>query len=267
MYFVRTWPGCWMLCVRRQICPICYRLLFQCLKPVGSNFALQHALEIFGLGTVSNLWVGALPSTLPMHWASWWQPRPWLPQSSNEINLILQWFSNRGPNPSEPISAGFHSMDTMVHLKILYACMLAGPHIPNSEFRMHIYLACTFQPRIARPYRAQQEFNASSWRIESVSLFLDRILSGKLRVAYVLASQSTFSLARWREKGKAKMNIGAQCIVCGFILYWLVQQLLNILLARPWYLRLHIHTYIYNHIYIYTHTYTYRTMYYIYIHT
>ena len=54
-----------------------------------------------------NLWnwdsfksVGALPLTLPMHWASWWQPRPWLPQSSKEINLILQWFSNRGPTQS-----------------------------------------------------------------------------------------------------------------------------------------------------------------------
>ena len=45
------WSGCWMLCVRRQISPrICYRLLFQCLKPVGSNFALQIA-TYFG-----NLW-------------------------------------------------------------------------------------------------------------------------------------------------------------------------------------------------------------------
>ena len=88
---------------------------------------------------------------------------------------------------------------------------------PHSEFRIqNAYRKTTLGMHLPATHSA---FLPCATRIQckqlknrvTVSLFLDRILSEKLRVAYVLASQSTFSLARWRKKGNAKMNIGAQC--------------------------------------------------------
>ena len=102
---------------------------------------------------------------------------------------------------SEPISAGCISMDTMGSLK----------NSGHSEFKMHLQqlqLVCTFQPRIVRPtmhkknsMQAAEESNRYHFFWTGSDL--------KNSDLHVLASQSRFLLARWREKSKAKMNVGA----------------------------------------------------------